>query len=123
MTIKLLPRGQRSGPIYQAIADDPKSERGEAALDGLVSLFESRLQFDREVQYLERSRALHGDKDGAPKRLHLDQILGAWGQFGAGTTQPAGRGATVDFRFRNGRKVYFEAHEILVDKLLDDVKN
>ncbi len=28
-------------------------------------------------------------------------------------TQPAGRGAAVDFRFRNGRRVHFEAHEIL----------
>ena len=37
-------------------------------------------------------------------------------------TQPAGRGATVDFRFRNGRRVHFEAHEILIDKLLSDVK-
>ena len=37
-------------------------------------------------------------------------------------TQPAGRGATVDFRFRNGRRVRFEAHEVKVDKLLSDVK-
>ena len=38
-------------------------------------------------------------------------------------TQPAGRGASVDFRFRNGRRVHFEAHEILFDKLLKDVKD
>ena len=38
-------------------------------------------------------------------------------------TQPAGRGATVDFRFRNGRRVHFEAHEVLFDKLLKDVKD
>ena len=31
-------------------------------------------------------------------------------------------GATVEFRFRNGRKVSFEAQEINVRKLLDDVK-
>ena len=37
-------------------------------------------------------------------------------------SQPAGQGATVDFRFRNARKVSFEAHEIKVAKLLDDVK-
>ncbi len=37
--------------------------------------------------------------------------------------QPAGRGAAVDFRFRNGRRVHFEAHEILHDKLLKDVKD
>ena len=38
-------------------------------------------------------------------------------------TQPAGHGATLDFRFRNGRRVQFEAHEIQVAKLLSDVKN
>ena len=37
-------------------------------------------------------------------------------------TQPAGKQPTVDFRFRNGTKVSFEAHAIKVDKLLDDVK-
>ena len=37
-------------------------------------------------------------------------------------SQPAGRGATVDYRFRNGRQVEFIAYEIKVEKLLDDVK-
>ena len=37
-------------------------------------------------------------------------------------TQPAGRGATVDFRFRNAKQVEFVAHEVDVRKLLDDVK-
>ena len=37
-------------------------------------------------------------------------------------TQPAGRGATVDFRFRNAKHVDFVAQEIDVRKLLDDVK-
>ena len=62
-------------------------------------------------------------RTAAGRRQHLDQILGAWGQFEATATQPAGRGASVDFRFRNGRRVHFEAHEILFDKLLKDVKD
>ncbi len=37
-------------------------------------------------------------------------------------TQPAGKGATVEFRFRNGKQVKFDAHEINVPKLLTDVK-
>ena len=37
--------------------------------------------------------------------------------------QPAGTGATVDYRFRNGKSVAFEAHAIKVRELLDDVKN
>ena len=109
--------------IYQGIADDPKTGHGEEALGGLASIFENRRQFDRAVQYLERSRVLYGDKDNSSKRLRLDQILGTWGEFGSGTTQPAGHGATAEFRFRNGRHVHFEAHEILVAKLLGDVKS
>ena len=40
-------------------------------------------------------------------RLH--QIIGNWGQFEAVMTQPAGRGATLDFRFRNAKRVEFIA--------------
>ena len=52
----------------------------------------------------------------------LDQIVGNWGQFESVMSQPAGRGATVDFRFRNAKQVEFVAHEVDVRKLLDDVK-
>ena len=38
-------------------------------------------------------------------------------------TQPAGTRAVVDFRFRNGKKVEFEAHAIKVEKLLADAKD
>ena len=37
-------------------------------------------------------------------------------------TQPAGKGATVEYRFRNGHLLELTAHEIKVEKLLDDVK-
>ena len=50
------------------------------------------------------------------------RFVGNWGRFEPGAPQPAGRGATVDFRFRNGRQVSFEAHAIKLDKLLADVK-
>ncbi len=70
---------------------------------------------------MKQSRDVYGDKDETKKR-HIDQILGAWGEFGSLTTLPAGRGATIGFRFRNGKQVHFEAHEILFTKLLKDVK-
>ena len=38
------------------------------------------------------------------------------------TTQPAVPGATVEYRFRNGREVEFVAQPIQVEKLLEDVK-
>ena len=99
--------------IYQTIADDSQTGKGEEALNGLATLFENRRQFDRAAHYLERSRVLHGDANGGWKKARLDQILKPWGQFEPLMTQPAGRGATVDFRSRTGRRVQFQAHEVL----------
>ncbi len=107
--------------IYQRIADDPQTGHGEDALSQLSSIFENRRQLDRAAEYLKRSKDSYGDQNGW-KAQQLGQILGAWGQFEPGMTQPAGRGATVDFQFRNGRRVQFEAHEVLFNKLLGDVK-
>ena len=109
--------------IYQTIAADPKTGKDEEALNGLAAIFENRRQLDRAVQYLERSRVLHGNGNDGWKKKQIDQIVEAWGQFEPVMTQPAGRGATVDFRFRNGKRVHFEAHEVLFGKLLTDVKD
>ncbi len=107
--------------IYQSIADEPRTGQGEEALAALASIFQDRRQFDRAADDLKRSRQTYGEKDRAKTR-QIDQILGAWGQFEAIRTHPAGRGAAAEFRFRNGRRVHFEAHEIRYEKLLEDVK-
>ncbi|HKI20438.1 MAG TPA: MG2 domain-containing protein, partial [Isosphaeraceae bacterium] len=108
--------------IHQTIAGDPSTGQGEEALNALATIFENRRQFDRAAEYLMRSREVYGDQNGGWKTQRLDQIKGAWGQFEALQTQLAGRGASVEFRFRNGRRVHFEAHEVLFGKLLKDVK-
>ncbi len=108
--------------IYQSIGDDPKTGQGELALNALASIFENRRQYDRAADFLKRSSKVYGDPH-AHKKQHIDQILGAWGMFEQSMTLPAGRGATVDFRFRNGKQVHFEAHEILFTKLLSDVRD
>ncbi|MGC8641566.1 MAG: alpha-2-macroglobulin family protein, partial [Isosphaeraceae bacterium] len=107
--------------IYQQIADNPHTGHGETALGLLASIFENRRQLDRAAAMLKRSQETYGDPSGA-KAQQLDQILGAWGQFEPIMTQPAGCGATVDFRYRNGHRVQFQAREILFSKMLDDVK-
>src|SRR5271157_4070226 len=107
--------------IFETIADNPRTGHGEDALAQLASIFENRRQFDRAAGYLKRSKDVYGDPSGA-KNQQMQQILGAWGQFEPLMTQPAGRGAAVDFRFRNGRRVHFEAHEVRLAKLLSDVK-
>jgi hypothetical protein len=108
--------------IYQAIAAEPTTGHGEEALNALASIFENRRQFDRSAQYLAKSRDLYGDRRDGWKAKHLNQILGAWGQFDGHGIFPAGRASSLGFRFRNGRRVHFEAHEVRFDKLLADVK-
>ncbi len=107
--------------IYQEIAD-AKRGKGEEALEGLFEEFQNRRQYPRAVQELKRSIQEYGPGPRNRKEKQLDQIVGNWGQFEPLLTQPAGKGATVDFRFRNGKKVRLEAYEIDVRKLLDDVK-
>ena len=78
----------------------------------LAQIFENRRQYPKAAEYWKRTGQLD----------RVDQIVGNWGQFESVMTQPAGQGATVEFRFRNGRKVHFTAREVDVRKLLDDVK-
>ena len=107
--------------IYKRVAGENAGNWTAQALDKLADLFENRRQYEKSADYWRRSIAL-GDPVGN-KQKRLDQIEGNWGQFEPVGTQPAGPvGATVEFRFRNGRKVSFEAQEINVRKLLDDVK-
>ena len=108
-------RSSRPSPTIPAASDD-------VALDSLASIFENRLELDRAADYLKRSIQIFGDNQQSKSR-HINQIFGAWGRFEPISTRPAGTGATVDFRFRNGQLVHFEAHEILYSKLLKDVKD
>lgn len=107
--------------VFQAIADDPKTGKGEDALQALAGIFENRRQFDRAAEYLKLAKTRYGDPNNV-YQARLDQIQKPWGRFGMSFSQPAGQGATVDFQFRNGDSVQFEARKILVDKLLADVK-
>lgn len=109
--------------IFETIAADPKTGHGEEALNSLAAMFENRRQLDRASAYWKQSRESYGDKNGGAKTRRLDQILGAWGQFLAMGTQPAGRAASVDFRFRNGRRVHFEARHVDVARVLKDVQD
>ena len=92
------------------------------ALDRLAGVFENRRQYPKAADLLKRAVALTTGDVQRSYRERLRQIVGNWGRFEPVGTQPAGRGATVEYRFRNGKKVSFTAHEILLDKLLTDVK-
>ena len=106
--------------IYQQVADDPKTGYAEAALDHLATEFVNRRQYPKAADYLRRA-IRECPKVDISWKSRLEQIEGNWGRFEPVMTQPAGQGATVEYRFRNGAgRVH--AQEIKVDKLLDNVK-
>jgi uncharacterized protein YfaS (alpha-2-macroglobulin family) len=111
--------------LYQqvlALRTPPVGHEARIALEQLGAIFENRRQFDRAAEYWQIGvKNFTGHlREGYQNRL--DQIIGNWGEFGTVSTQPAGRGATVDFRFRNAQGVEFTAQPIDVAKLLADVK-
>ncbi|TWT88286.1 MG2 domain protein [Pseudobythopirellula maris] len=55
-------------------------------------------------------------------KSRLAQVVEPWGAFDGVTTQPAGAGATLQFRSRNATRVDFSAHKIDARRLLGDVK-
>ncbi len=85
-------------------------------------LFEDRRQYVKAAAIWKQAIADYGPGQNNVRQARLDQIVGNWGRFDPGQIQPAGKDALVDYRFRNGTKVSFEATEINVAKLLDDVK-
>jgi uncharacterized protein YfaS (alpha-2-macroglobulin family) len=121
-----LPDDQNFIRLYQQVlvdlAANKADEHGRDAAVNLALVFQNRRQYPRAAEYwqaaMDRST---GDIQKQYKR-NLDQIIGNWGQFETTMSQPAGRGATVDFRFRNAKQVEFIAQEIDIRKLLDDVK-
>lgn len=108
--------------LYQQIAAEPKTGHGEAAVNSLAQLFLNRRQFPQAAKYWKQSIEQYGPGNNNYKQLSLEQIVGNWGSFENVSTFPAGEGATVEFRYRNGKKIKLQAQTINVTKLLDDVK-
>ena len=114
--------------IYQQVAADRETFmwQGVSALQNLTQIFENRRQYPRAAEYCRKLvaelRELKRNDEARNWQQHLDQIVGNWGRFEPVMSQAAGRGASVEFRFRNGKNVSFTAEEIKIEKLLDDVK-
>ncbi len=105
--------------IYQEVAGKQAGGCRIEALSHLAQLFENRRQYPKAAEYWRQCIAATDRQDYKDR---LAQIVGNWGEFEPMMTQPAGKGATIEYRFRNGKSVKFTAKEILVDKLLADVK-
>ncbi|MHC4880381.1 MAG: alpha-2-macroglobulin, partial [Planctomycetota bacterium] len=105
--------------IYRSLAD---ADGGQAvrARSQLAQILENRRQYPKAAS---EWRALVERAHSKQHWQHrLDQIVGNWGQFETTRTQASGHAASVDYRYRNGDSVQFEAFPIDVPKLLADVK-
>lgn len=78
----------------------------------LAVIFENRRQYEKAAGFWAKA--------GEWKKVL--QIKGNWGKIEAVPTQPAGKGATFGFLFRNARKVRFSARAVDLKALLRDVK-
>lgn len=100
----------------QAAASEPK----RLSLELLATIFTDRRQYPKAVSYLRRSLA----EIGATPHVQgqLDQIVKNWGRFDDLGVFPAGSGPKLEYVYRNGKRVEFEAWEIKVPQLLEDMK-
>lgn len=105
--------------IYQQLANGRSGFRDQINLT-LGTIFTDRRQYDRAVEFYRRVGGNGYEKSQATEQIA--QILGNRGQFGPVMTQPAGKGATVEYRFRNGKKVRLTARAVDTQKLLADVQ-
>lgn len=108
--------------IYQRVANRGRSDYGAQARDAIANIHEDRRQYVKAAADWGLAIQEYGPGQNNFRQNKVEQILGNWGRFEPGKAQAAGTPATADFRFRNGKKVSFEAFEIDVAKLLEDTK-
>ena len=115
-----LPAEFNSLQIYRQIFERGNDSYAKSAGDMVAQTYEDRRQYVKAATAWKQAIAKFGDENHRQQRL--DQIVNNWGRFENLQVQPAGKGATIDLRYRNGKQIAMEAHAINIDKLLADVK-
>ncbi|MFB3892685.1 MAG: alpha-2-macroglobulin [Phycisphaerae bacterium] len=108
--------------LFEGLASETADYRRVDAMDQLAHIYENRRQYPTAAEWWRKAIKLSSGDQKKYREQALSQIVDNWGQFESMGTQPAGKGPEVDFRFRNGTKVSFEAFRIDAKLLLDDVK-
>jgi hypothetical protein len=108
--------------IWQRVATRRRSQLGEQARDQIAGVYENRRQYLKAAEAWKKAIEEYGPGAGNHRQARLDQIVGNWGRIEPVRDQPAGTETSIDYRFRNGHRVDFEAFAIKQSKLLDDVK-
>ena len=118
-----LPKEHNFVSLTKEIISLTKTGRGEAARDQLARIYENRRQYTKAADAWRIAIRDCGSGSNQFREKSLSQIVDQWGRFESSQVQPSGRGAVVDFRFRNGSSVEFEAFPINIEELLRDVKS
>ncbi len=115
-----LPDEFNSLKIFQQIFQRSADQYAKNAGDTVALIYEDRRQYSKAAIAWQAAIAKFNDENHRQQRL--DQIVKSWGRFENLQMQPAGQGAIIDLRYRNGKQIALEAQAIKIDKLLDDVK-
>jgi uncharacterized protein YfaS (alpha-2-macroglobulin family) len=105
--------------LFKEIADSRDEGYADDALRALAGIYENRRRYEPAVEYWRQYRQFNPSES----RRHIDQITKSWGMFEPVGSQPSGRIPTVEYRFRNGSEINFQAYRVRVDRLLDDVQS
>ncbi|MFH0946880.1 MAG: MG2 domain-containing protein [Planctomycetota bacterium] len=110
--------------LYRTLAEMKRSGTGTLALERLARIFENRRQLGKAAALWKQLAEMEKNSETRKNyERQWRQIVGNWGEFQPVMTQPARKGATIDFRYRNGDKVVLEAHAILINLLLKDARD
>ncbi len=117
-----LPEEQNYIALQRRIVENSAgtSSQWQQAKSSLAQEFENRRQYPRAAQ--EWKELFASAPTSTPYRERFEQIVGNWGRLEPVMTQPAGKGATIEYRYRNGKRVEFTARAIKVPELLADMK-
>ncbi len=108
--------------ILTRLVDGPNTGVAELSVNQLASIFENRQQYETAAKWWRTGIERFGPGPNGFRQNSLDQIVKNWGRFEGGSALPAGKKATLEYRFRNGQEVAFEAYAVKVPELLKDIK-
>ncbi|HEX6961431.1 MAG TPA: MG2 domain-containing protein, partial [Lacipirellula sp.] len=114
-----LPEDHNYISLYRKVAEGREGD-WKSAKAMLAQEYENRRQYPRAAELWKE--LAEADDSQAHYRERAQQITGNWGRLEPVMTQPAGKGATIDYRFRNGKRVAFTAQAIKLPQLLADLK-
>lgn len=104
--------------LAQRIAEETNPGSASVALEYLAGVYADRQQFTRAAVEWQKLIQRFGVDDHRKHRL--SQIVDPWGKLEPSLVSPAGRGAELQFRFRNARTVRFTARKIDQSALIAD---